>query len=72
MINFFSKRKNQKLQQRSLEKVVEAQVQKNHDKVNKTINKTIKITDNLNKVIDRNGFTIQIHAATRGKQHHAN
>ena len=50
-----------------LERQVTIEVQHHKDASAKEIAKTKQITDNFNRVINQNNFTIRIHSAAGGK-----
>lgn len=70
---FFRKRKDQKQLEDELQKTVGKAVQQNHARITKSIVDATKVTDGLNEIIRKNGFTIKIQAAAARKNHrHAN
>lgn len=61
-------KKKRQEQEQQLERQVIIAVEHHKDASAKTIAETKKITDNFNRIINQNNFTIRIHAAAGGKQ----
>lgn len=66
-MQWFFKKQNRKEENKQLERQVTIEVQHAKNATAKEIAKTKKITDNFNRVINQNNFTIRIHTAAGGK-----
>jgi len=52
-----------------LEQVVSVEIEHHQNATAKTVAETKKVTDNFNRVIKENGFTLKIHVAAGGRKH---